>query len=86
MRYLVEILLYEKVNLVDIVHNNCRLLGAVEISQIPLVPSFAADMLKNEQGMLVADVYMLCLRHNMLEQCSPPLMLLLMRKKAKYML
>ena len=35
--------------------------------------------------MLVADGYMLCLRHNMLKQCSPPLVLLLiMRKKAKY--
>ena len=53
-------ILYEKVNLVDIVHN-CRLLGAVEISQIPLVPSFAADMLKEEQGMLVADVYVYAL-------------------------
>ena len=69
------IIIYEKVNLVDIVHN-CRLLGAVEISQIPLVPSFAADM-------LVADVNILCLRHNMLKQCSPPLMLLLMRKKSQ---
>ena len=57
----------------------------MEISQIPLVPSFAADMLEKEQSMLVADVYiMLCLRHNMLKQCSPPLMLLLMRKEAKY--
>ena len=41
--------------------HNCRLPGAVEISQIPLVPSFAADTLKNEQGMLVADVYIYAL-------------------------
>ena len=82
MRY--PAILYEEIKVVDIVHN-CRLLvGAVEISQIPLVPAFAAGTLKNEQGMLVADVYMLCLRHNMLRQCSPPLMLLLTRKKAKY--
>ena len=81
---MVILILYEKVNLVDIVHN-CRLLGAVDISQIHLVPSFAADMLKKEQGMLVADVYMLCLRHNnMLKQCSPPFMILLMRNKVKH--
>ena len=51
---------------------NCRLLGAVEISQIALGPSFAAGMLKNRQGMLVADAYILCLKHNMLMQCSSP--------------
>ena len=48
-------ILYEEVKVVDVVHN-CRLLGAVEISQIPLVPQFAAGMLKKEQGLLVADV------------------------------
>ena len=81
------VIVYEEVKVVDIVHN-CRLLGAVEISQILLVPSLAADMLKKEHAMLVADVYMLCLRHNMPNN-TPPLiyiMLFLIMEKRPNML